>query len=268
MNFLYAPTKNYWKYACKLDKNDIDITYFEDKNYHLLSCDDLKYSLIESLGNEYSNYFSELLPKNNLKNDLDDYWKLYTPILNAYSFKDTSFLSTLALTQNLQLSPNYGIVLDKDFPFSPEDNKYYQVNFWLDFKGLNFPLREHIPLNTLKNFLKEYYGECKIPLYMGAEAFTDIPSHILFPFNKNQTSIIKNAKKNNYNGYSEKANNFLKHSYFLLNPKSPKKDIDKIFIDLDNFDFYTKDENGNYNKKTHSPFIFSKKTDIPDEQSF
>ena len=250
MNFLYAPTKNYWNYACKLDADQIDITYFEDKHYHLLSCDDLKYSLSESVEHEYSDYFNNLLPKNNLKDDLEDYWKMYTPILNAYSFKDSSFLSTLALTKNLQLSPNYGIVIDNNFPLSPEDNKYYQINFWMDFKGLNFPLREHIPLNTLKNFLKEYYGDCKIPLYMGSEAFTEIPSHILFPFNKNQTSIIKNAKKNNNEDYSEKVSNLLKHSSFLLNPKSAKKDVDKIFIDLDDFKFYTKNKDGTFIEKT------------------
>lgn len=246
MNFLYAPTKNYWHYACKLDTDKIDITYFEDKDYHLLSCDDLKYSLLESVGKEYSDYFNNLLPNNDLKDDLDDYWKLYTPILNAYSFKDSSFLSTLALTKNLQLSPNYGIVIDGDFPSFPEESKYYQINFWMDFKGLNFPLREHIPLNTLKNFLKEYYGNCKLPLYMGSEAFTGIPSHILFPFNKNQISIIKNAKKNNYEGYGEKATNLLKHSSFLLNPKSAKKDVETIFFDLESFKFYTKGKDDNY----------------------
>ena len=250
MNFLYAPTKNYWNYACNLDSDEIDITYFENKDYHLLSCDDLKYSLLESVGKEYSNYFDGILPNNNLKDDLDNYWKLYTPILNAYSFKDSSFLSTLALTKNLQLSPNYGIVIDDNFPTSPKENKYYPINFWMDFKGLNFPLREHIPLNTLKNFLKEYYGDCKVPLYMGAEAFSDIPSHILFPFNKSQTSIIKNAKKNNYDSFTEKATNLLKHSSFLLNPKSAKKDVEQIFIDLENFKFYTKDKEGNYIEKT------------------
>lgn len=256
MNFLYAPTKNYWHYACKLDSDKIDITYFENKDYHLLSCDDLKYSLLESVGKEYTNYFDNLLPNNNLKNDLDDYWKLYTPILNAYSFKDSSFISTLALTKNLQLSPNYGIVIDNKFPSSPEENKYYQINFWIDFKGLNFPLREHIPLNTLKKFLNEYYGDCKIPLYLGSEAFTGIPSHILFPFNKNQTSIIKNAKKNNYEGFTEKASNLLKHSSFLLNPKSAKKDVEQIFINLEDFKFYTKDKEGNY---IESPLTLNKK---------
>lgn len=258
MNFLYAPTKNYWHYACKLDTDKIDITYFEDKDYHLLSCDDLKYSLLESVGKEYSDYFNPLLPNNDLKKDLDDYWKLYTPILNAYSFKDSSFLSTLALTKNLQLSPNYGIVIDDDFPTSPEKNKYYQINFWMDFKGLTFPLREHIPLNTLKKFLKEYYGDCKVPLYIGSEAFTGVPSHILFPFNKNQVSIIKNAKKSNYDGYSEKATNLLKHSSFLLNPKSVKKNVEQIFIDLEDFKFYIKDKDGNYVEK---PFASTKETD-------
>lgn len=256
MNFLYAPTKNYWNYTSKLDDEEMDITTFENKDYYLLSCDELKYSLLKSVGKEYSKYFNNLLPNNDLKTDLDDFWKLYTPILNAYSFKDSSFLSTLALTKNLQLSPNYGIVIDDDFPIYPDQNKYYQINFWIDFKGLNFPLREHIPLNTLKNFLKEYYGDCKIPLYIGSEAFTGIPSHILFPFNKTQTSIIKNAKKNNYEGFSEQATNFLKHSSFLINPKSAKKDVEKIFLDLDNFKFYIKDKNDNYIEK---PYFSNKK---------
>ena len=249
MNLLYAPTKNYWHYACKLDKEQLDITYFENKHYHLMSCDNLKNSLIENMGEEYSKFFNNILPKNDLKDDLDEYWKMYTPILNAYSFKDSSFLSTLALTKNLQLSPNYGIVIDENFPSSPEENKYYQVNFWMDFKGLNFPLREHIPLNTLTNFLREYYRDCKIPLYMGSEAFSGVPSHILFPYNKNQTSIIKNAKKNNYENYSEKATAILKHSAFLLNPKSAKKTVEQIFIDLENFKFYIKDKDGNYMEK-------------------
>lgn len=263
MNFLYAPTRNYWKYACNLTEDEIDITTFEGKNYHLLSNDELKYSLIESLEKEYIDFFDNRLPKNNLKNDLDDYWKLYTPILNAYSFKDTSFLSTLALTQSLQLSPNYGIVIDNSFPLSPEDNKYYQINFWMDFKGLNFPVRGHQPLDKFTKFLKTRYGDCKVPFYIGMEAFSDIPSHILFPFNKKQISIIKNAKKNNYEDYSQKATDLLKHSSFLLNPKSAKKDIDKIFIDLEDFQLYLKNENGEYIKKpSKSPYLEKKVENI------
>lgn len=254
MNFFYQPMRSYWEYASQPSSDKVEKYQLKDKNYYFLSNNELIESMEKNTGDQYNEYFKKLLPNSDLKNDLDLYWKLFTPIVNGYSFKDSSILSTLALSESLNLSSNYGIVLDENTLYNTSPNM--PLNFWIDFKGLNFPLREHIPANTLRNFLLQYKGDCMVPLYMDSEAFSGIPSHILFPFNKQQISFIKSEKKDNFEKYSGniKALRFLKHSAFLINPKSLKKNSEKLYFNLEDYQLYKNDENCKYIKIDHRPF--------------
>ena len=254
MNFLYKPTKSYWSYASSLDKDLIDIKEIEGKSYYFMSNRSLVNNMNKSLGEKYKEYFDNILPNNTSNNnvikDLNLYWRLFTPIMNAYSFKDYSILSTIALTQALNLSPNFGVVLDQSYV--PEQ-KQSRLNFWIDFKGLNFPIRQHISTYTLKNFLEAYNESPLIPIYMDSQAFSGIPSHIVFPFNQKQTSFLKNQKKCQFQDYSNNptALKFLKHSLYLLNPKKLKKDSDKFYLDLSNFRTYRSTDNITYTSQNN-----------------
>ena len=171
---------------------------------------------------------------------------MFSPIFYGYSVKNDCIISSLTLSQFKNLSQNYGIVLDEETLTKKRRSKFF--NFWMDFKGLNFPLREHMPINVLRSFLKTYQGTNMIPLYLDEGAYEDINSNILFPLSKKQTKILKDAKKDNYTSYkSEKTKHFLKHLNFV-NSKVKIKDTDKIYLNIDDFELYKYSEDSGYER--------------------
>ena len=243
MNLLYPTVRSYWEYASKLGEDEIEMQHNENSSYYFFSNKELLDYTEENIGTQYTDIFNTKFKNTNLREDLDLYWKYSTPLLNAYSFKDSSMLSTIALSESLNLSNNYGVVIDEKF-LKMYNTTRKPLNLAIDFKGLNFPLRLHIPTDVLKKFLIDFKGEPIIPLYTGSEAFSDIQTHILFPFTKKQSTTLKSMSKED-NFKNNKTKKFVQHSLYLTNPKK-NKDVEKLYLNLDDFNVYSKDSEGNY----------------------
>ena len=251
MNILYIPSYEFWEYA-STHKDAVDNIKLPEKRYYIINNDNFLNDVDQDIGEEYSNYFNSLektLPNNDLKTDLNLFWKLYNPVINGYKTKDSNILASFMLPQITQnFSHNWGIVLDGD-PKETIPNPEAPVNFWMDIEGLNFPLRQHLKKSTLIEFLEDFGTDKYVPIYKNSEAFDNIPTNLLLPFTKRQTTFLKNCKKQNFDGFTDKAKKFLEHSLTLINSKNfdkSKFNVETQYLNLDDLNIYTKNKDGEY----------------------
>ena len=251
MNILYLPSYDFWEYA-STHKEDVTSIEVPEKSYYLIDNASFLDKVFSDIGEEYSNYFNNLehhLPHTDLKKDLDLFWKLYNPVINGYKTKDSNILASFMLPQiTKNFSHNWGIVLDGD-PQKTIPNLDAPINFWMDIEGLNFPLRQHLKKSTLMQFLEDSGSDKYVPLYKNPEAFDNVSANLLLPFNKRQITFLKTCKKQNFEGFSNKAKKFLEHSLTLVNPKLFDKcnfNTKTEYLNLDDLNIYTKDKNGEY----------------------
>ena len=251
MNILYLPSYDFWEYA-STHKEDVTNIEVPGKPYYFINNTSLLDNVYADIGEEYSNFFNNLknpLPNTDLKEDLNLFWKLYNPVINGYKTKDSNILASFMLPQiTKNFSHNWGIVLEGN-PKETLANPEAPVNFWTDIEGLNFPSRHHQSKSTLEEFTKYSNSGKFIPLYKHPEAFDGISSNVLLPFNKRQISFLKNCKKQNFAGFSDKAKEFLEHSLTLINPKlfdKSKFNTKTQYLNLEDLNIYEKNENGEY----------------------
>lgn len=94
---------------------------------------------------------------------------------NQYFSKDSSMISLLStIASNKDKVENWGIILEKDeYDDEPKSlnlkRKYLLLGF--DIKGLNMPLRLHIPTDSIKDFAREYLDSEYFPIYDGDQDF-------------------------------------------------------------------------------------------------
>lgn len=255
MNIFYMPTYEFWSYA-KDNKEEFGSTKIKNKNYYLIDNSSLLTYLSDDIGEEYSYYFNNIensLPKNDFLKDLDLFWKIYTPIYNAYQTKDDNILASLSLPKLTNtFSHNWGVVIDgnpKETMYSPKS----PINLWIDIEGLNFPLRQHMYKKTLVEYLDYLNDDSNsnkyIPIYKDPKAFDNLSTHLLLPYTKKQIAFLKDNKKTNFKGFDCKAKGFLEHSLTLVNSKNFKKskiNTTTQYLNLDDLNYYIMDENGNY----------------------
>ena len=244
-----------------------------DKKYITFSYDGAKqYVSGENFEQEYFDYFSEHIKKskNNSCDDIILYAKLFNPSIAAYSQK-TDYLSALIT----DIESNTEIVNAGIIPTSYSNDKTHIdlpcfVGIGIDTK-LTYPVREHISLNFLKSFVESYTGSSKIPIYEGANDFSNpfdssdsfVSAQLVLPFSAKQIELLK--RKIKLNDYSPFNKNFIQHMYFLSNPqkipesfatKQPtssgkrkkKSTFERKYVDLNDGQIYTKSKTGIYEK--------------------
>ena len=195
----------------------------EEGNYILFSYDPLVKQITEDYGGEYEEYFQVALPnlEHNLEKDVRLYAKMQNPISSAKTTKD-DFITSLLLS--LEINPNLingGIILD-DLA-SPEDIRSQRfVGIALDC-NLTTPMRQHIRLDVLKDFLQSFTGNTKIQIYEGNSDFREwfgktLSNSLCIPFSKKSGKAIKDSLKKK-EGLSSQAQKYLQHLEFLRDSK-------------------------------------------------
>lgn len=231
---------------------------------------------------EYEKMFHLLYNEENinLENDILQVARFSSPIVNLYDMKDVSLEALLANLENNNDIVNYGLIVDSNEISISADKTH--VIFNSNFAGIGIdanltsPIREHIRLHVLTEFLKSVNGNAIIPIYEGYNDFKengDIQSiQIVTPFSDEQKKLVKNtimqddpkkSKKSPQNKtkiINDRNRNYIQHLNFLRDssciPDSFKTDTldskgrnKKVFIkryvDLETGQIYTK-ENNNY----------------------
>ena len=251
MNILYLPSYDFWEYA-STHKEDVTNIEVPGKPYYFINNTPLFERAQADFGEEYLKYFNNLknpLPKTDLKKDIDLFWKLYNPVINGYKTKDSNILASFMLPQiTKNFSHNWGIVLEGN-PKETIVNPEAPINFWMDIEGLNLPVRFHFKKSTLTQALEDSNHDKYIPLYKNPEAFDGISTNVLLPFTKRMTTFLKNYKKQNFKGFTDKAQKFLEHSLTLVNSKNFDKfglNTETQYLNLDDLYIYTQNKNGEY----------------------
>lgn len=247
-----------------VEKKQIEINQRESDNEKFFSNDIenkiVRYSyepyfekLRDSFGTAYASYFSKTLPnsKNDLTTDADWYVRLQNPIYASYGMKDESIkviLTNLGIFNTSELL-NAGVILNNISDDGTFSNPSVQLGIGLD-AGLSFPVRVHVRLDVIKDFLKSINGNAIVPIYEGADDFCNpitgktLPAHIVLSMNDKQKTIIKKHQK----AASSMANpNFVSHlcmidskhipdhlkTEYLSPNKKIKKQFERRYIDLD-----------------------------------
>jgi hypothetical protein len=220
-------------------------------------------------GNEYSAYFSEVLPHsaNNLEKDANLYAKLYNPIISSYSMKDESINCLISSIDNSVCTfPNAGIILDSISEDGTHSDLCSFVGIGID-AGLSFPARIHMKRYTLLDFLNSVNGNAVVPIYAGSEDFANISVPLILPLTDKHRTTLKKATKN----LSKYKNpNFIAHLGFVDSKHTPEhlrttsfdsrgrtvKSFEKKYIDLETGDIYQKSDD-TYEKV--APKVFQRK---------
>lgn len=249
------------------------IEHDPDKKYITFSYEGAKkYVSGENFEQEYHDYFSEHIKKskNNSCDDIILYSKLFNPSIAAYSQK-TDYLSALItdIESNTEIV-NAGLIPTSYSKDKTHVNLPYLVGIGIDTK-LTYPVREHISLIFLRDFVKSSTGSSIIPIYEGAQDFSNpfggedsfVSAQLVLPFSSKQLELLK--RKVRTNDYSPYNKNFIQHMYFLANPqkipdsfisekqitsktKKKKSLFKRRYVDLDDGQIYTKSKTGVYEK--------------------
>lgn len=158
--------------------------------------------LSDQYGEEYSSYFSRVnggalaQAPNNLYDDLAANIVSSNITLNAYKIKDNLIISQLFTLFNANtFSKNWGLCLDKNQKRLPN-----KVLIAIDVPGFNMPIRLHMPLELVKDFLKANQRTERMPIYAGTATFnkrtskgkfSTISTPLLMPITKKRTAHIK-----------------------------------------------------------------------------
>lgn len=190
-------------------------------------------SVLKQEAKNYKRIFDSRL--GNIPNDLASDLGLYKSILNytdnIYYIRNSNLCSMIRNLIDSKKSSNWGIIETEND--SVESDKYILIG--IDFEGFNMPIRLHIKRELLRDVLKTYNGETKIPVYEGADDFVKwnelLPTNILMPLQRRQKQVI-NRKNQEVN---EQSNNrpLVNHLRFL-------KDSSKYPEHLKVYDFKLK----------------------------
>lgn len=252
----------------ELKKSSYDV--HEGEHFITFSFDPLasninkKYSSPIGVSTEYAKMFDEEFPflYNDLKDDIDSYSTLLSPIGNIYDIKTEIIqvlLSTLYINRKLNIDRklvNAGIIPDS---ISEDGTKIsLDPNFvCIGFDKGTFPVREHIKLSALQEFLISMQNDqTYIPIYVGANDFRFtqevqtsrksresssynypntrqrddiIPAQLVLPFSKEQRKYIKKfIQELHQNGPSSQLTPqdiaFIEHLNWLRDPSAiPEK---------------------------------------------
>lgn len=231
--------------------------------------------IARKFGNEYNEYFSQILPNcnNNIQDDANWFIRLYNPIFSSYSMKN-EFINALLISMDnpdIEGFPNVGIIPDS----ISEDGTHAEfststIGIGVD-AGLSFPVRAHDKFDVAVDFLKSIQGTTYMRIFEGADDFTYFPnfekisktikSHLIFPLTKEYKSILKKASKDpncranpklvahlNFTD-SKHVPEHLKTSVFDQNGRE-KKILVPRYVNLETGDLYTK-SNDTYIKISH-----------------
>lgn len=162
------------------------------------------YEIIRNKFNdEYTDYFSKILPnsKNDLVDDAEWYIRLINPINSSYALKDLAIFSMIASLDNPDFPNilNAGIILDKSYG----NNGYIPKTIGIGVdSGLSYPTRIHINSDVLREFVISINGSSFIPVYEGADDFSNpnsgkpLVSPLILPVGEKQKNIMKKSLKN------------------------------------------------------------------------
>ena len=219
----------------KLSEDEYSID--DSGNFITFSFVPLADSLSDRHSNKYEKWFNLLLPDcdNQLQSNVLLYSPLISPVLNIYNMKDKILNGLIANLGNNKEIVNCGIIPDSILP----DNSAIIVNsnlicIGLDVKKLSFPVREHVILPALKEFLTSLQnGNEFIPIYEGNDdlKFPDgrnISAQQILPISKEQEKLLRKSYKE-LNGFLNSG--FVEHMYWLQNPKSVPEKFQTIYKD-------------------------------------
>lgn len=239
----------------------------QEKSYITFSYDGTKkYVSDKTFSDKYKKYFSSYITKseNNPCDDIVFYANLFNPSIAAYSQK-SDYLSALITT----IESNSEIVNSGIIPTSYSDDRTHIslenfVGIGIDTK-LTYPVREHISLTFLKDFVTSYTGSSIVPIYEGANDFQDpfgmnfVSAQLVLPFSQKQIDLLKRKiKLNDYSPYNKE---FIQHMYFLSNSKKipdsfitevpqtnkkKKKVFERKYVDLSSGQLYSLTKDGKY----------------------
>lgn len=121
-------------------------------------------------GEKYRSIYSEKLPKskNIFIDDIQSFESIYNAVQTSYFLKDKTLVNML---YNLQLNKsiqNWGIMAQE------EEGRLLNAKYVLigiDLRGMNMPIRLHIPKDLLIECTPEINGVKVLPLYAGREDF-------------------------------------------------------------------------------------------------
>lgn len=193
------------------------ITKQEDKErgYCIATGDRETETIVKQEAKNYKQIFD--LKLKNIPNDLESDLGLYKSILNytdnIYQIRNGNFCAMIRNLVDSKNSLNWGIIED-------ENDKVKSDNYILigiDFEGFNMPIRLHIKNELLRNILKTYNGETKLPLYEGAYDFVKnnelLPTNILMPLQRRHKQVINS--KNKEENEDSKNKSLIEHLRFL-----------------------------------------------------
>lgn len=108
-------------------------------------------------------------------------FELKNHTVNQYSSKDSSMLALLScITANPNEVQNWGIILNENGTINL-NHEYQLLGF--DIKGLNMPLRLHLPTDMIIDFARENLNSSFFPIYLGGDdfmfGFQNLPAAIL-----------------------------------------------------------------------------------------
>lgn len=158
---------------------------------------DLNTDIPEDIQNQYVELFGK--KKTDFYKVMSKTFVLRNHTSNQYVAKDASMLSLLSTIATYgNKVQNWGIILDKDSDGNEKDKLNVNSDLLLlgfDIKGLNMPLRLHIPTDMVKDFSREYLNSEYFPVYEGDTDFKigsrHLPTHILM---KQPNRILANIK--------------------------------------------------------------------------
>lgn len=239
-----------------------------ERGYKVVSGGNEINKIIEQEGENYKRIFDKQMPgyKNDLYEDIEIYKTLLNHVENIYLIRNSILGCKIRSLFDSKKCKNWGIIIDEFKNIQKtknDDSKYVLVG--IDQEGLNMPIRLHIKRELLKEFIKSYNGEEKIPVYEGSNDFIInnmlIPTNILMPIQNKQKKWINNKYKD---ASTAKAYNLkiIEHIRFLKDsskyPDHLKKEIHtnrgiklvrppRKYIDLNTGEVFNK-ENGEYIK--------------------
>lgn len=241
----------------------------QEKSYITFSYEGTKkYVSDKEFSKNYRNYFSSIITKseNDPCDDIIFYANLFNPSIAAYSQK-SDYLS--ALITNIETNSeivNSGIIPTSYSHDRTHINLENFVGIGIDTK-LTYPVREHISLTFLKDFVTSYTGSSIVPIYEGAKDFKDpfgssnsfVSAQLVLPFTQKQLDLLKRKiKLDDYSPYNKA---FIQHMYFLSNSKKipdsfvkedlpnnkkNKRIFQRKYVDLSSGQLYTLTKEGKY----------------------
>lgn len=264
MNTLYYPcVQCFEEHQAECNMCEMELTEEEDKgNYVLFSYEPLAERLQEDFGTEYTEYFSQgsYEAKHDLREDVLFYAKMQSPIYAAKTTKDEFLTSMLISLQNNPNLVNGGIVLE---PELPEESVLQQrfIGLALDY-NLSAPIRLHIRLDDVRDFLTSFQDHAKIQIYEGNEDFRlpknqIMKNHLVLPFDRKMQKSLKDYARKELADMPPKLQRCVQHLNFLRDPKQvppyllttvinekgkPEQVFQKRYIDLQDGLTYTLEE--------------------------